>query len=58
MEVRKKIYINDTGHMTKMAAMLIYGKNLQNIVLQKRKSYDLETWHAASEIQALQSIYK
>ena len=25
-EVRKKVYINGTGHMTKMAAMLIYGK--------------------------------
>ena len=28
-EVGKKVYINGTGHMTKMAAMLIYGKNLQ-----------------------------
>ena len=27
--VGKKVYINGTGHMTKMAAMLIYGKNLQ-----------------------------
>ena len=25
----KKVYINGTGHMTKMADMLIYGKNLQ-----------------------------
>ena len=25
----EKSYINGTGHMTKMAAMLIYGKNLQ-----------------------------
>ena len=24
-----KSFINDIGHMTKMAAMLIYGKNLQ-----------------------------
>ena len=28
-EVGEKDYINGTGHMTKMAAMLIYGKNLQ-----------------------------
>ena len=28
-EVGKKVYINGTGHMTKMAAMLIYGKYLQ-----------------------------
>ena len=39
-----KIYINGPGHMTKMAVMSIYGKNL----LQAQKSYDLETWHAAS----------
>ena len=24
-----KIYINELGHMTNMAAMLIYGKNLK-----------------------------
>ena len=28
-EVEKKAYINGTGHMTKMPAMLIYGKNFQ-----------------------------
>ena len=28
-EVVKTVYINGTGHMTKIAAMLIYGKNLQ-----------------------------
>ena len=28
-EVGKKFYINGTGHMAKMAAMLIYGKNFQ-----------------------------
>ena len=28
-EVGKKVYINGTGHMTKMATMLIYGKYLQ-----------------------------
>ena len=28
-EKRKKVYINGPGHMTKMAAMPIYGKNLQ-----------------------------
>ena len=27
--VRKKVYINGTGHMTKMVAMLIYAKSLQ-----------------------------
>ena len=28
-EVGMKIYINGTGHMTKMAAMPMYGKNLK-----------------------------
>ena len=27
--VGKKVYINGTGHMTRIAAMLIYAKNLQ-----------------------------
>ena len=50
--------INCLGHMTKMAAMPIYGKNLKNLLLQNQKSYDLETWHVASGTQALQSLYK
>ena len=29
LEVGKKAYINGTGHITKMVAMLIYGKNFQ-----------------------------
>ena len=53
-----KVYINGPGHMTKMAAMPIYGKNLKNLLLQNHKSYDLETWHVASGTQALQSLYK
>ena len=53
-----KVYINGTGHMTKMAATPIYGKNLKNLLLQNQKSYDLETWHVASGTQALQSLYK
>ena len=36
------------SHMTKMAAMPIYGKNLKNLLLQKQKADDLETWYAAS----------
>ena len=30
----RKLMVNGTGHMTKMAAMLIYGKNFQNLLLQ------------------------
>ena len=53
-----KVYINGSGHMTKMAAMPIYGKNLKNLLLGNQKSYDLETWHVALGTQALQSLYK
>ena len=53
-----KVCINGPGHMTKMAAMPICGKNLKNLPLQNQKSYDLETWHVASGTQALQSLYK
>ena len=32
----KKVYIFRPGHMTKMAAMPIYGKKLKNLLLQNR----------------------
>ena len=53
-----KVYINGSGHMTKMAAMPIYGKFFKNMLLQNKKSYDLETWHEASGTQGLQRLYK
>ena len=34
---------NGPGHMTKMAAMPIYGKNLKNLFLQNQKAGDLES---------------
>ena len=49
----KKVYINGLGHMTKMAAMPIYGKNLK-----KSSSPEQETCHVSLGIQALQSLYK
>ena len=45
---------NCPGHMTKMAAMPIYGKNLKNLHLLNQKADDLETWHAASGARVLQ----
>ena len=53
-----KVYINGPGHMTKRAAMPIYGKNHKNLLLQNQKSYDLETWHVALGTEALHSLYK
>ena len=38
-----KIYTNELGHMTNMAAMPIYGKNLKNFLLQNQLTDDLET---------------
>ena len=56
--VGKIVYINGTGHMTKMVAMPIYGKTFKNLLLQNQKSYDLETWRVALGAQALQSVYE
>ena len=53
-----KVCINGPGHMTKMAAMPIMVKTFKNLLLQSRKSYDLETWYAAFGTQALQSLHK
>ena len=38
-----KVYSNGLGHMTKMAAMSIYGKNLKNLLLWNPKIDDLDT---------------
>ena len=53
-----KVYINSPGNMTKMAPIPMYDKTFKNLLLQTRKSYDLETWHAASGTGAIESLYK
>ena len=58
LEGGTKVYINGPGHMTKMSAMPMYGKNLKNLLLQNQMSYDLETWHVELVTKALQSLYK
>ena len=55
---QKFIYVNGLGHMTKIAAMPIYGKTFNNLLLQNQKSYDLDTWHASSVTQAVEGLYK
>ena len=53
------MYIRNPGHMTKMAAMPIYGKNpSKNLLLQNQWIDFNETWHEASMAQALQCVYK
>ena len=47
-----KVYINGPGHITKMAALPIYGKNLQKSSPEP-VFCDLETWHVASSLKPL-----
>ena len=53
-----KFIQNGPGHMTKMAAMPLYGKNLKNLILWNQKAYDLETWYVASGARVLPSLFK
>ena len=54
----EQVYINDPGHLNKMAAEPISGKIFKSLLFQNQTSYYLETWHVASETQALYSSYK
>ena len=51
-----EVCLNGPGHMTKMAAMPIYGKILKNLLLWNQKADGLETWYAALGAQVLQSF--
>ena len=56
---------NGQGHMTNMASMPIYGKNLKkssslepkNLLLWNQKTNDLETWYAALGTWVLPSLF-
>ena len=50
------MYINNPGHMTKMATMPIYGINPSKI-FSGTGDFE-ETWHEASMTQVLQCLYK
>ena len=49
---------NGSGHMTNMATMPIYGKNLKNLLLWNKKANDLESWYVASGARVLPSLFK
>ena len=53
-----KVYLNGPGHMTKMAVMPIYSKNLKNLLLRNQKAYDFETWYVASGARVLPNLFK
>ena len=53
------MYINNPGHMTKMAATPIYGKNPAKISFFGTHWIDFnETWHEVLMTEVLQFIYK
>ena len=52
-----KVCSNGPGHMTKIVAMPVYGKNLK-FLLRNQRADDLETWYAASSARVLPSLFK
>ena len=53
------MFINNPGHMIKMAAMPIYGKKpFKNLLLLNQWTDFNETWHEASGTEVLQCVYK
>ena len=54
-----KVGSNGLGHMTKLAAMFIDGKNLKIIIFSgKKKVNDAESWYAALGTQVIPSLFK
>ena len=51
------IYKHDAGHMTKIAATPIYGKTLQNFLLQSRWTDLHETLYVAYETRAHHNLF-
>ena len=41
-DVGMKVCLKDPGHMTNMAAMPVYGKNLKNLLLRNQRPWNLE----------------
>ena len=57
--MKMKIYYHDAGHMTKMAAMPIYGKStLKNLLPWNQWNDFKETWYVASGTPAHHSLFK
>ena len=55
----RKVCSNGSGHMTKMDAMPMYGKNpLKNLLLQIQKTDYLGTWYVALGVLGLSSLFK
>ena len=53
-----KIWWHDDGHMTKMAAIPIYGKKPFKNLLRNQQADFHETWYVASGTPAHNSLFK
>ena len=53
-----KVCSNGPGHIIKMAAMPIYGKNLKKSSPPEPKADDLQSWYAALGARVLPSLFK
>ena len=54
-----KVCSNGPGHMTKMAAIPIYGKkNFKNLLLKNQKADEVGTWYVALGMCGLPSLFK
>ena len=53
-----KVCSNGPSHMTSMAVIPIYGKNLNNRLLWNQKADGLESWFAALGIRVLPNMFK
>ena len=52
-----KVFSTGPGHMTKMAATPMYGKNTLNLLLWNKKVGDIVTWHVALGMWAYPSLF-
>ena len=53
-----KFYWNNNGHMSKMVAILVYGKILKNPLPQNQRNDYKDTWYVASGTPFHQSLFK
>ena len=58
MGCENELFSKLPGHMTKIATMPIYDKNLKNRLLWNQMADDLESWYAVSGARVLISLFK
>ena len=58
MGCRNESFSNGPGHMTNVAAMPMYGKNLKKLLLWNQTADDFESWYLALDTKVLSSLFK